>query len=290
MKITLIGTGAGEGYPGFWCECPHCSTARVRGGRDTRGNSCAMIDENILIDMNAYFFSAAPRMGIEVSKIDTLLVTHSHHDHFDPYYLLQRSMPQEYSMLSDEEKHKKISPNFSPLPNMEIYGNKYVEQTINNFPSLNNDPSLFRINFHLIREGIEEHHKGLSFLPIRSQHSELYGFAHNYILKKDDKTILYASDTGGYDEDMIELILNHKYDCIIMEGTFGLGAEVEGHMCLKKNKAFRKQLELNGCLKPKSRFYLTHICPHWTPPYDEYSPIVAAEGMILGYDGLCIEI
>ena len=25
MKLTFLGTGAGETYPGYWCECPHCT-------------------------------------------------------------------------------------------------------------------------------------------------------------------------------------------------------------------------------------------------------------------------
>ena len=33
MKITFLGTGAGEGYPGLWCQCVHCSYARKHGGK-----------------------------------------------------------------------------------------------------------------------------------------------------------------------------------------------------------------------------------------------------------------
>ena len=33
MKLTFLGTGAGEGYPGLWCKCPHCDYARKHGER-----------------------------------------------------------------------------------------------------------------------------------------------------------------------------------------------------------------------------------------------------------------
>lgn len=51
MKLTFLGTGAGEGYPGLWCKCPHCDYARKHGGKNIRANSCAVIDEDMLLDV-----------------------------------------------------------------------------------------------------------------------------------------------------------------------------------------------------------------------------------------------
>ena len=50
MKVIFVGTSAGEGYPGVWCECPNCTKARLLGGRNIRGNSCALVDDDFLID------------------------------------------------------------------------------------------------------------------------------------------------------------------------------------------------------------------------------------------------
>ena len=93
-----------------------------------------------------------------------------------------------------------------------------------------------------------------------------------------------------YAPDMLELVLAQQYDCVVMEGTFGLGAECEGHMCLRKNIRMRDLLTAHGCWKNGVNMYLTHICPHWAPPHEEYAAIVAEEGMELGYDGQVIEI
>ena len=90
VKITFIGTGAGEAYPGFWCECPNCSYAREKKGRNIRGNTCTMIDDDTMIDMNAHFYEAAPHMGIRMSRIELLLVTHAHADHLTPHLIGQR--------------------------------------------------------------------------------------------------------------------------------------------------------------------------------------------------------
>ena len=291
MKLTLLGTSAGEGYPGFWCECPNCAAARRMGGKNVRGNGCSMLDEDVLIDMNEHFFEMTPRMDIHPAQIDTLLVTHPHRDHFTPMLLSQRAMPAECVGMTIEQLQAYISPSFTWLPMLHVYGNRFVEEAIRAVPGLMESAERCRFTFHRLEAGTEMQIKeNLSVLPIASIHTETSGFAYNYIIRRDGKTLLYASDTGGYTPDMLELVLAQQYDCVVMEGTFGLGAECEGHMCLRKNIRMRDLLTAHGCWKNGVNMHLTHICPHWAPPHEEYAAIVAAEGMELGYDGQAIEI
>ena len=46
----------------------------------------------------------------------------------------------------------------------------------------------------------------------------------------------------------------------------------------------------NGCIKDDTPFFLTHMAPHWTPPYDIYAPMMAEKGFIVAYDGMVAEI
>lgn len=291
MRLTLLGTSAGEGYPGFWCECPSCTAARTLGGKNIRGNSCAMLDEDVLIDMNEHFFEIAPHLGIHPARIDTLLVTHPHRDHFTPVLLNQRAMPKECVGMSQEELRGYVSPSFTWLPTLHVYGNRFVEEAIRAVPGLMENAERFHFAFHRLEAGVETQVKeNLSVLPLASHHADQVGFAYNYILRRKDKTVLYASDTGGYPTEVLDILLAQRYDCVVMEGTFGLGAEDPNHMCLKKNIQMRDLLTAHGCWKNGINMHLTHICPHWTPPHEEYAAIVAAEGMELGYDGQRIEI
>ena len=91
MKLTFLGTGAGEGYPGYWCECPHCTYARKHRGKNLRTNSSMVIDEELLIDIGPSCFDNAARFGVNLSKIKTLLVTHPHEDHLYPQHLRWRN-------------------------------------------------------------------------------------------------------------------------------------------------------------------------------------------------------
>ena len=69
MKLTFLGTGAGEGYPGLWCRCPHCDYARRHGGKNLRANSCAVIDERVLLDVGPACFDNAARFGVDLTGV-----------------------------------------------------------------------------------------------------------------------------------------------------------------------------------------------------------------------------
>lgn len=156
-----------------------------------------MLDQDVLIDMNEHFFEMVPRMQIHPSQIDTLLVTHPHRDHFTPLLLTQRAMPKECVGMSAAQLHAYISPCFTWLPEMHIFGNRYVEEAIRAVPGLMESAERCRFAFHLLEAGKEVQVKeNLSILPLESIHTEIPGYAFNYILRRDGKTILYASDTA----------------------------------------------------------------------------------------------
>ena len=287
MKLTFLGTGAGEGYPGYWCECPHCTYARKHRGKNLRTNSSMVIDEELLIDIGPSCFDNAARFGVNLSKIKTLLVTHPHEDHLQPQHLYWRNTDESLLPLTYVEKMRHGGPRFTDIPQLNIYGNSFVMETLRK--SLD-DMEELKINLHEIKEGKEEKTDGYRILPVRGNHGSQQGFSHSYIIQKDEKTLLYALDSGSYDEDQFALIQEYQYDAVIMEGTTGLKEQYGGHMCLVNNIRIRERLKENKCLRENSRFLLTHLSPHWCPPHDWYESIVASEGLELAYDGLQIEI
>ena len=84
MKITFLGTAAAEGMPALFCNCEYCKEARKRGGKNIRTRSQSLINDDLLIDFTADSYMHSIKHNIDLSKIDTLLVTHSHSDHFYP--------------------------------------------------------------------------------------------------------------------------------------------------------------------------------------------------------------
>lgn len=298
MKITFLGTGAGEGYPGLYCECPNCTYAREHGGRNIRTNTATLLDDDTLLDMNDTCPVTAARLGISLARVRRLLITHSDDDHLSSQVLWWRFGGHNDQSQTDEalfalplsEKMKRSAPRFTSVPTLDVYGNRATKHALMQIrPQIFDEPSPQQVAYHEIREGNEYVSGDVTFAPIRAQHGYA-GFCHNYILTRGGKTLLYATDTGGYDEDMLAIVLSQKYDCVIMEGTLGLGASLDGHMSLEKNLRFQKLLRENGCWKHDERMYLTHMSPHWTPPHDQYVEMLADKGLSVAWDGLQIEI
>ena len=68
MKITFLGTSAGEEYPGIWCECPNCSKARGLGGKNIRRNSAIVVDGDAMVDIGKTAHIQAERFGINIKE------------------------------------------------------------------------------------------------------------------------------------------------------------------------------------------------------------------------------
>lgn len=290
MKLTFLGTAAGEGYPGLWCKCPNCTYARTHSGKNYRQNSCAIIDDDILLDMNMHTFDTAHKMGLDMTAVRYLLVTHPHEDHFISQHLIWRRKPPAMESLSEDTMHEISAPRFTPLPHLSVVGNAHTHdammRSMQRSEMENSD-----MTFIPVEDGVPLVFEGLTVVPVRSQHGPAAGFAHNYIITRGGKTLLYALDTGGYDPDMLEVLKAHCYDAVVMEGTFGnIPGMPGGHMNREKNRAMYAFFAENNLWKGAPAFYLSHLSPHWTPPHDAYAPQMAEEGMTVAYDGLCIEI
>lgn len=291
MRLRFLGTSAGESYPGIWCQCPNCAYARAHGGRNLRMNTGTMIDDDVLLDLNSCGFHTAARLGVSLTGVKTLLATHPHPDHMALEPLEWRAAPRWAETLPEDERVHYGAPRFTPLPMMTVYGNEQVEKLlVGRRPELFDGSANAQMRFVRIREGETVQAENLSFTPVRARHGEP-GFCHSYILRRGGKTLLYALDAGGYDPDMLALILSEKYDGVVSECTCGrCDAENDGHMNEAKNVAFRRTLLEHGCISEHTPVLLTHMSPHWTPPHDLYAPEMAEKGFTVAYDGMTIEI
>src|SRR5437660_9388850 len=98
MLVRFLGTSAGELYPGLWCRCKSCESART-GPAENRRQSAALYVEphdppstvaGIVIDFPSEIAAQAQRHGVDLPGLRDLLVTHSHGDHWFPYLLRWR--------------------------------------------------------------------------------------------------------------------------------------------------------------------------------------------------------
>ena len=96
MRIRYLGTAAAEGFPAVFCNCAACKMARELGELRTR--SQVLIDETLLVDLPPETYYHTVRVGIDLSAVSHLLVTHSHTDHFYAQELVNRGYKFAYGM------------------------------------------------------------------------------------------------------------------------------------------------------------------------------------------------
>lgn len=292
INITVLGSGAGEGYPDPFCSCQNCSYARSRGGRNLRDNSAVLIDGRLMIDMTESALRNAVRYRIPLEPVRTLLVTHPHTDHFVPNQLWKRLYPSEFDAYDEAGlSAKKGAPCVRPLPMLDIYGTSFAGEAIRRAEDLSGPDSAYHFAFHEIKGGDCFAADGYAVIALAARHGEA-GYSVNYIIEKNGTRLLYASDTGGYDEKTWETVLGKRYDGVMLEATCGEMPlpELAGHMNLSKAEAFIERLRGHNCLAEKAAVYLTHLSPHWTPPHDLLVPAMEQKGIGVAYDGQTISI
>ena len=88
MRVTLLGTGAADGWPQPFCRCPSCDHARAHG--IVRGRSGVLVDDSVLLDPSPDVTTACARARLCLDTVSAILVGHGHPDHLDPSLLLSR--------------------------------------------------------------------------------------------------------------------------------------------------------------------------------------------------------
>lgn len=288
MEISFLGTGAGEGYPAHWCECPHCTYARAHGGRNIRGNTTALIDGEMLIDLSHSAPMVAAMNGISLAGVRTLLVTHAHEDHLYPAHLSWRYGNENHDRMAFGEMIRHGGSRHTAIPELTVCGNSFVQEKLN--PLLNSGTNQ-HMRFEMITPGQTKEINGYTVTAIRGNHVNPE-YTNHYIISHAGKTLLYATDTGNYDDESLHAVLSVRYDAVVMECTAGINPNGagSGHMSLDKNRYILLQMRERHCIQSDTPFVLTHMSPHWTPPYDWFVTIAEAEGMQVAYDGYTMEI
>lgn len=119
LEVTILGSGTSKGVPEVRCKCPVC---RSESPFDKRRRTSALVKThglNILIDPSPDFRDQA--LGIDLYKLDAVLITHSHYDHvggIDDLRPFCGEGPVDLYMKEDvyEDLGKRIDYCFKPNP------------------------------------------------------------------------------------------------------------------------------------------------------------------------------
>lgn len=279
MKIKFLGTAAAEGMPGTFCECDVCVQSRKEGGKNIRTRSQAIIDDKLLIDFPADTYYHSILYNVELSKIRTCLITHSHSDHLYTSELWCRcggighmENPGTLTMYSARSGYRKIT-------------DAVLEFGLD---------SSKRVVPKLIEPFVKFEAEGYDITPLKANHDQTSNPVI-YLIQKDGKSMLYGHDTGYFPEETVEYLKNSgvKLDCVSFDCCGGLyaddGINEWGHMNLNGNIVMRDLLTKNGNITDKTICVVNHFSHNGTPVHEDMAAAAEKAGFYTSYDGYELE-
>lgn len=275
MKIQYLGTAAAEGIPALFCNCEVCNNARKAGGKDIKTRSQTLLDGKILIDFPADTYMHILRYGLHLDAIHTLVVTHSHSDHFFPEDFWARSHGIAHNI---EEKPLNVFVGESGYN----YAKSYLEA---------NDVSNDRVTLHKIEKFVPFESEGYLFIPLAADHDKTSDPVI-YIIEHDGKSILYAHDTGYFPEETWDFLAkyNKKFDFMSLDCTGMLEPYKYGHMGLASNVEAHERLKSLGVCDDNTVICINHFSHNGKASHEVIEKKAAEYGYITTYDGLTLEI
>ncbi|HZO90462.1 MAG TPA: MBL fold metallo-hydrolase [Chthonomonadaceae bacterium] len=272
MKVTLLGTSSAEGWPGLFCRCEACGKARRLGGKNIRTRSSALIDEGFKIDFPPDTLHHVIQFNLDLRCLTSVLFTHAHDDHFSP---------PEFQYMSD---YFVPSPILEPLP---VYGPREVIHRLESGLDLNRVP----ITLTTLQPWQSVQIGNYRVTPIMAQHDKALT-CFNYVIEdREGASLLYASDTGWYEEPTWEFLQGVHLDGVVAECAKG---PVEGgymaHMCIPEVIQMRQKLIESGSLHPDSPVVTTHFSHLGGLMHEELEATLNPHGIQAGYDGMTFHI
>ena len=264
MEITLLGTGAADGWPNPFCRCASCSWAREAAV--VRTPTCLLVDGRLLLDAGPAPPQQAVAAGVDLAGVRTAVVTHAHTDHLDPAILLHRGWVRD-----------------DPLT---VAGPRPVMDACHDWL----DPASTVVTLAELTAGDDVVLDGYRVTALPARHEAL-GECLLYALEDaDGASVLYATDTGpGWLEGASGLLEGRRFDAVFCEETFGDADLSPQHLTLPTFAAEIGRLRALGCVDDATRVVAVHLSHH-NPPGPELAARLARSGATAPPEGTRLRI
>lgn len=303
MKIKVLGSGAGGGFPQWNCNCHNCGRIRRKemNGKARTQSSIAVSTDNanwllfntspdIRTQLEA-FPAIQPKQGVRDTGIKAILLIDSQIDHSTGLLMLREGKPLE--VYCTEMVKQDLSTGFPVFKMLEHYC------TVNHHP-VPTDGSSFAIlgidDLRFYTQALKS--KAPPYSPHR--HDPHEGDNIGVIVEQisTGRKLFYSPGLGEIEPHVMDAM--HAADCLMVDGTFWTDDE----MC-QQNISHKKAREIGhlpqsgegGMIEVlsgvnKARKILIHI-NNTNPILDgdsEQRKILDAAGIEVAYDGLEIDL
>jgi phosphoribosyl 1,2-cyclic phosphate phosphodiesterase len=265
-----MGSAAAEGWPGMWCNCDACHRARSAGGKNIRSRSGALVDDTLKLDLSPDTYMQALRDNLDLSRVTDLLITHAHSDH-----------------LAANELGFHTPPFAHDNPALHVWGGEraieVVRATTSRWPEQ-------EARLHVLT-AFEPVHlaDGTYVMPLEASHAR-DSSPLNFIIRRDGKTLFYGMDSGWFPEASWQAHAGHRFDVVIIDCTMGNLPPSSGHGTLTEAAQIKERMLAEGTAHAETLFVANHFSHNIQLLHHEIEKCFADTGIVVGYDGMVIDV
>lgn len=282
MKVTVLGSAAAECIPALFCNCPTCRKAAEKGGKDIRTRAQVLVNEDLMIDWPADAYLHKLQSGADFSKIETLLVTHSHSDHFRPLDLCLRGSVFAHGMSCEK---------------LRIYCSEGVRRAF----ALGEETEPFIASVRAALEFVTPEPLKLfragayDVCAFRAQHMKSEQAHYYYVRERaTGKSLLQAFDTGRIYPETYDFMEENglRADVVLLDCTM-LAHEIDEnstHMNIKACVTAAETLKKRNLLSAGAHVFVTHFSHNGGMLHEDIERALAPYGLDVAYDGMAAEV
>ena len=268
-ELLVLGTGAAEGIPALFCECELCRQAAQRAGKDVRTRASYQFGERLRVDWPPDSLAQMHRYGLDYSKLQHLLITHSHYDHF---------------FAGDLDMRR---PGFSVVSQpLHLYGNR---ATLRLARRALKRWRRHRLTMHLIGPGGEVNLAGHRVLAIPATHAPLEK-AMNFLVERHGFSVLIGTDTGWWKEEAWRLLEGKRLDVVLMDCTYGGHEARDQHLGGAAVIELKQAMLARGLISETTQFFATHFSHNGGLLHHQLEEMLNPHGVQVAYDGVRIPL
>lgn len=264
MTIRLLGTGAADGIPALYSDSEVSRYAREHGGKDVRTRSAALVDGHLKLDLPPDTHAQLIRDRLDARDWSAILFTHSHADHF----------------AVEELQYALIPFNQFEYAGFAIFGNAEICRRIRHaYPD-------WPFEIHETHSTVPFVHAEYTITPIHAYH-KLEEDAHNFIIQDGQKTLLYGTDTGIWQERTWEFLKQYTLDGLVIECTDGFcGTDYDGHLDIQECISVVERLRSQGTVASHTAIFTTHHGHNGKATHAQLEDALQPVGIQVGFDGV----
>jgi phosphoribosyl 1,2-cyclic phosphate phosphodiesterase len=269
MKVHILGTSAAEGFPGLFCRCEYCRKAKELGGKNIRTRSSTLIDETLKIDFPPDSLLHVLRDGIDLGRVEDLLITHTHMDHL---------AAQDLGMRLPIYAHGCDHP-------LSVYGHDLALRKCRD--AIGSSEGKF--TYHLIQPFQPFQTRSAMVTPLLADHDRDETCLLFYI-EKEGKRLLHAHDTGWFPEATWSWLEGKSLDLLILDATNGHFPVRRNHLNIEAVLEICQILRDKKILHVNSMVVANHFSHNIGLQHEDLEAIFNPHGIVTAYDGMAFHI